>query len=242
MLHNTPGIVLHQVKYSESSVIAKIYTELYGLQSYMIRGIRSKKSKIKSALLQHLTLVDLVVDHKAKSNIHNIREIKIAYPFQSIPYNIHKSSIAVFLNEILYHVIKEEEANPDLFQFLSNAIQILDLKESHYSVFHYLFLIQLSKYLGFYPKTNYSEKNCNFKLEDGKFTHEKGPENLFIPLPYSLYICNLSMCSFENLESVKINSLHRNQLLEILLDYYRMHLPVPLKIKSHLVLQTVLND
>lgn len=242
MLHNTPGIVLHQVKYSESSVIAKIYTELFGLQSYMIRGIRSKKSTIKSALLQHLTLVDLVVYHKTKSNIHNIKEIKIAYPFQSIPYNIHKSSIAVFINEILYHVIKEEEANDDLFKFLFHAIQILDLKESQFTSFHYLFLIQLSKFLGFFPKTNYSDQDCNFDLEDGKFTHQKGPENMYIPPPFSKYISDLSKQSFENLGSLTINTGHRNQLLEIILDYYRMHLPVPLKIKSHHVLQTVLND
>ena len=208
----------------------------------MIRGIHSKKSKIKSALLQHLTLVDLVVYHKAKSNIHNIKEIKIAYPFQSIPYNIHKSSITIFLNEILYHVIKEEEANDDLFKFLFNAIQILDLKESQFASFHYLFLIQLSKYLGFYPKTNYSEEDCNFNLDDGKFTNQEGPENLYVPPPYSTYISDLSTQSFENLENLKISSIHRNKLLEILLNYYRMHLPVPLKIKSHLVLQTVLND
>ncbi len=242
MLHNTPGIVLHQVKYSESSVIAKIYTELFGLQSYIIRGIRSKKSKIKSALLQHLTLVDLVVYHKAKSNIHNIKEIKIAYPFHSIPYNIHKSSITIFLNEILYHVIKEEEANADLFKFLFNAIQILDLKESHYAAFHYLFLVQLSKYLGFYPKTNFSATNCNFNLEEGKFTNQKGIENIYISPPFSTYISNLTNCSFKDLESLNISSIHKNQLLEILLNYYRLHLPVPLNIKSHHVLQTVLND
>lgn len=242
MLHNTPGIVFHQVKYSESSIIAKIYTELFGLQSYMIRGIRNKKSKIKSALLQHLTLVDLVVYHKAKNNIHNIREIKIAYPFQSIPYNIHKSSITVFLNEILYHVIKEEEANPDLFKFLFNALQVLDLKESNFAGFHYLFLMQLSKYLGFYPKKNYSAINSNFNLEEGKFTDQKGPQNIFIPPPFSTYISELISLSFENLELFNLNPTHRNQLLEILLNYYRLHLPVALNIKSHLVLQTVLND
>jgi len=242
MLHNTPGIVLHQVKYSESSVIAKIYTELFGLQSYMIRGIRSKKSKIKSALLQHLTLVDLVVYHKTKSNIHNIKEIKIAYPFQTIPYNISKSSIAVFINEILYHVIKEEEANSDLFKFLFNSLQILDLRESHYANFHYLFLIQLSKYLGFYPKNNFSATNNNFNLEEGNFTNQKGPENLYLTVPYSTYIYELTSSSFENLGAININSAHKNQLLEFLLNYYRMHLPVTLNIKSHHVLQTVLND
>jgi len=242
MLHNTPGIVLHHVKYSESSVIAKIYTELFGLQSYMIRGIRNKKSTIKSALLQHLTLVDLVVYHKTKSNIHNIKEIKIAYPFQSIPYNIHKSSIAVFLNEILYHVIKEEEANADLFKFLFNSIQILDLKETGYNTFHYLFLIQLSKYLGFYPKTNYSEINCNFNLEEGKFTSSNGPLNLYIPPPLSLYLADMANYSFEDLNRLNIKASHKNQLLDILLNYYRMHLPIALNIKSHRVLQTVLND
>ena len=242
MLYNTPGIVLHQVKYSESSVIAKIYTESFGLQSYMVRGVRNKKSKIKSALLQHLTLVELVVYHKTKSNIQNIKEIKIAYPFYSIPYDVYKSSIAIFLNEILYHVIKEEEANADLFKFLFNAIQFLDLKKSHYTSFHYLFLMQLSKYLGFYPKTNYSAKNCIFNMEEGKFSDQKGPENLFLSPPFSSYISNLTSLSFEKLEFFKINSVHRNQLLEILLNYYRLHLPISLNIKSHLVLQTVLND
>lgn len=242
MLHNTPGIVFHQVKYSESSIIAKIYTELFGLQSYMIRGMRSKKSAVKSALLQHLTLVDLVVYHKPNSNIHNIKEIKLAYPFQSIPYNIHKSSITVFLNEILYHVIKEEESNEDLFKFLFNAIQVLDLKESNYSSFHYFFLIQLSKHLGFYPNSNYSDINNNFNMEAGIFTNQDGPQNLFIPPPFSKYISELISLSFDSLELFKIQSIHKNQLLEIILNYYRLHLPIALNIKSHLVLQTVLND
>lgn len=242
MLHATPGIVLNQVKYSESSVIAKVYTEKFGLQSYMVRGIHSKKSKIKSALLQHLTLVDLVVYHKPKNNIHNIKEIKIAHPFQSIPYHIHKSSIAIFINEILYHVIKEEEANEDLFRFLFNSIQILDLLDEGFTTFHYSFLIQLTKHLGFFPKSNFSNKNCNFNQEEGQFTNQSGPENIFISPPYSSYISELAIQSYNNIKSVNIKSSHRNQLLEILLNYYRLHLPVALKIKSHLVLQTVLND
>lgn len=242
MLHNTPGIVLHQVKYSESSVIAKIYTESFGLQSYMVRGIRNKKSKIKSALLQHLTLVDLVVYHKTKNNIQNIKELKIAYPFSSIPYDIHKSSIAVFLNEILYHVIKEEEANADLFKFLFNAIQFLDLKNSHFASFHYFFLIQLAKFLGFYPQLNYSKTNNNFHLEEGLFTDQTGPENLYIIPPFSEYISELASLSFEEMNSLDIKSIHKNQLLEILLNYYRIHLPISLNIKSHQILQVVLND
>lgn len=242
MLHATQGIVFHHIKYSESSVIAKIYTELFGLQSYMIRGIRNKKSKVKSALLQHLTLVDLVVYHKSKNNIHNIKEIKIAHTFQSIPYNIYKSSIAVFLNDILYHVIKEEETNPELFKFLFNAIQILDLKEDSYTTFHYFFLIQLTKHLGFFPNNNFSDNYCNFDMEEGNFTSQKGSGNIYISLPFSFYIAQLTNMYFEDLDKLNIKASHKNELLEILLNYYRLHLPIPLNIKSHQILQTVLND
>jgi DNA repair protein RecO (recombination protein O) len=242
MLHTTRGIVFHHVKYSESSVIARIYTELFGLQSYMIRGIRNKKSTIKSALLQHLTLVDLVVYHKTKSNIQNIKEIKIAYPFNSIPYNIYKSSIAVFLNEILYHVIKEEEANVELFKFLFNSIQILDLNNEAYATFHYFFLVQLTKYLGFFPKNNFSDKNCNFNLEEGNFTSQKGPQNIYISQPFSYYIAQLSNLFFEDMDEINIWNSHKSELLEIILNYYRLHLPISLNIKSHQILQTVFND
>jgi DNA repair protein RecO (recombination protein O) len=242
MLHQTRGIVLHQVKYSDTSVIVKIYTELFGLQSYLVRGIKRKNAAIKSALLQHLTLIDLVVYHKPKSNIQHIKELKIEIPFQSIPYDIRKSSIALFINEILYNVVREEESNKDLFNFLNHSIQFLDISETNTANFHLLFLIKLSQFLGFYPKNNFSDSSTCFSLEEGNFTSQKGPENLFIPLPYSQYIYDLTQSTFEDLKLFQINPSQKYQLLEIILNYYRLHLPVTLNIKSHLVLKTVLND
>ena len=241
MLHNTRGIVFHQVKYSETSMIVRIYTELFGLQSYLIRGIRSKKSKIKPALLQHLSLLDLIVYHKEKKDIQNIKEVKIAYPYKTIPYEIKKSSVAVFLNEVLYKVIREQEANPELFAFLFNSLQILDLREKGISDFYLIFLIRLTKYLGFFPKNNFSVQNCNFNLEEGLFNSNKEPKELIVNRPYSEYLSNLTESTYENSAELKILPQHRSKLLEVILNYYQLHIPVIMNIKSHHVLQTVLN-
>jgi len=242
MLHKTRGIVLNKVKYSETSLIVKIYTELFGLQSYLVRGIRSKKSNIKPALLQHLALVELVVYHKEKKSIQNIKEIKSAFQFNSIPFDIRKSSIIVFLNEILCKVIKEEECNKDLFEFLFNSIKILDIKDEEVSDFHLIFLVQLTKFLGFFPKNNYSKTSDIFDLEGGEFSGENMKGKYFIKKPYSKYFSDLFNISHENSETFSILPNHRNILIEYILDYYRLHLPGIGEIKSHQVLKTVLND
>jgi len=103
-IHDTRGVVLHQIKYSESSIITKIYTEAFGIQSFLVRGVRKKGSKIKAGLFQTLSLVDLVVYFKEKSNIQNLKEIKSALPQTSIPFNIKKSTIAIFLKELNLHL------------------------------------------------------------------------------------------------------------------------------------------
>ena len=242
MLHKTRGIVLHQVKYSETSLIVKIYTELFGLQSYLIRGIRNKKSKIKPALLQHLALVELIVYYKEKKSIQHIKEIKSAYQFKSVPFDIRKSSIIIFLNEILYKVIKEEESNKSLFEFLFNTIQILDINEKGVSDFHLIFLVQLTKFLGFFPKNNFSKTRDNFNLEEGEFLGQNIRGRYFIEKPYSKYFSELINISYENSELFHIPPNHRNNLMEYILNYYRLHLPGISEIKSHQVLKTVLND
>jgi DNA repair protein RecO (recombination protein O) len=242
MLHHTRGIVFHQVRYSETSLIVKIYTELFGLQSYMIRGIRSKKSQIRPAQLQHLSIVDMVVYHKEKKDIQHIKELKIALPFKSIPFDIRKSSVVIFLNEVLYNVIREQEANPALFNFLYNALQVLDLKEKGLSGFHLQFLVQLTRHLGFFPRNNYSDEAPAFDLQEGIFTKQSLHPLLYMDEPLSKYFSILATLSFDDTESFSIPADQRNKLLEYLLRYYSIHIPGVKPIKSHIILQTVLND
>ena len=151
MLHKTRGIVLNHIKYGESSIIVHIYTEEFGVQSYIENGVRKQKAKNKIALFQPLTLLDLVVYKKANSSINRISEIKCRQPFQSIPYQITKSTIGIFIAEILSNLLRgEEEPNSGMFEFLQESLLFFDRKSTDYlHSFSVQFLNDLSVYLGF---------------------------------------------------------------------------------------------
>jgi len=198
MLHSTRGIVFHQIKYAESSIIVKIYTELFGLQSYIVRGIRSKKSRIKPGLFQHLSLVDLVVYHKEKKDIQEIKEIKINRPFKSIPNDIRKGTIIIFINEILSKVIREQEANEPLFDFIYRTVEQIDLMEKSIGQSHLLFMVELTRFLGFAPINNFSQENSVFDLMDGKFTNRSDHPDYFVEMPQSNVLSKLIKLSSKN--------------------------------------------
>ncbi|MCG8485190.1 MAG: DNA repair protein RecO [Clostridia bacterium] len=241
MLTTTKGIVFHQLKYSETSVIAKIYTEIFGLQSYLIKGARSKKSKISPALLQHLSLVELVSNHKEKSNLQHIRELRSSHQYSSIPFDIVKSSITVFVNELCYKAIQEEESNPKLFKYIYNAMQWLDLTENDFINFHLIFGIKLTTYLGFYPRGVYSPVTSFFDLEEGSFVNVRPYHSNYIVDGEAQLFSDLTEYTFENLASLKLDNQKRNLLLDYLIQYYQLHLPNFGNMKSPEVLRTVLS-
>jgi DNA repair protein RecO (recombination protein O) len=241
MLFKTKGIVIQRIKYSETSIIVKIYTEIFGLQAYIVKGARSRKSKIKSNLFQNLSLLDLVVSKKEKSKINFLTEVRQAYQFTTIPFDIRKSSIAIFLNEFLYKTIREEEPNKNLFDFLFNSIQLLDHQEKDFANFHLLFLIKLTKHLGFFPHQRQAERFKYFDLTEGVFVKEKPIHQYFLNTELSLILNNLLNISFEKINEIKISKIQRLQLLEKLIDYYKVHIENFKEIKSLAVLQIVLN-
>lgn len=149
MLHKTRGIVFRFTKYGETSIIVAIFTELLGLQSYIVNGVRSKSGKNKIALYQPLTLLDLVVYHRANANINRIKEIKCLYPFQGIPTDIKKSAIAIFIIEMMNKTVKEESHAQELFDFLIRSLITLDKLEDSTANFHIIFLLKLTRFLGF---------------------------------------------------------------------------------------------
>ncbi len=241
MLHTTRGIVLHHIKYSETSVIAKVYTETFGLQSYILKGVRRKGSKNKSALLQPLSLIELVAYHKEKGGVQNVKEIRLHKPFISIPYEITKSSIALFINEILYKVIREEGSNKELFEFLFNAIQLLDLEE-HCVNFHLHFLTHLSKYLGFFPHNAGIQNPLYFDLEEGTFTNLHPLHQHFIEGEENKAFQTILGTNFDGINRLKFSHQMRKSLLNHLVLYYRLHLEGVNEINAHQVLETVLAE
>ncbi|NOR75345.1 MAG: DNA repair protein RecO, partial [Draconibacterium sp.] len=153
MLATTEGIVLRFIKYGESSVITTIYTRDFGRQNYLINAARSKKSKNRASLLQSLFLVDLVAYQKPLRDLHRIKEVKSNQPYQNIAFDITKSTQVIFLAEVLYKTINEQESFPEMFDFIKSALLYFDLMEKGELNFHLFFLFHLTEYLGFLPNT-----------------------------------------------------------------------------------------
>lgn len=239
MIAKTKGIVFHQIKYSETSLIVKIYTREFGLLSYLMKGIRSKKSKIHPILLQHLSLLDLVVHHNKKNNIQHIREVQSAHHYKNLPFNIIKSSIIIFINELLVKSIREEESNSSLFDFIFRSIQWLDLSENNFVNFHLIFTMQLTRFLGFYPQGSYTNKNLYFNLEEGCFENIKPIHSNILKNRSAQLFSELTQYSFETMGELKLKNENRNMLLDQMINYYQLHLPNFGELKSLEVLRTV---
>ena len=242
MIATTTGIILHSFKYGETSIIARIYSGDLGLQSYLVPGVRKSRARIRQNLFQPLTIVNMVVYHKEKGGLQRIKEISCPSPFSTIPYNISKSSIALFLAEMLSHSIKSHEPNPALFAYLHNSILQLDLTDGRVADFHLVFLLQLTRYLGFQPRDNYDNRHCYFNLQEGIFQREPGHQEVCLDESLSQYFNLAAHASLQELDQLSIPKEKRKALLEKTIDYYRFHLEGLGDVKSHHILEMVLHE
>ncbi|NVO01794.1 MAG: DNA repair protein RecO [Bacteroidetes bacterium] len=239
MIYQTRGIVFSQVKYSESSLIVKIYTELFGLQTYMVRGVRKNKSKIKFGYFQPLSLVELIAYHKENASIKTLKEIKISYTFSDLPFNVLKSTIALFLSEILSKSIKEEEVNQGLFDFIENSIKFLDITDEKISDFHLLFMAQLTKFLGFFPHGIFSDEKKCFNLREGVFQSNIPDHPYFSDVDVSKNIHLMCSSCYEELSNFQASNVLRKKTLQKLIEYYSLHLPSIKEINAHKILEEI---
>ncbi|MCK4561604.1 MAG: DNA repair protein RecO [Flavobacteriaceae bacterium] len=239
MLVSTKAIVLTSLKYGEADLIVKCFTE-EGVKTYMLKRIlKSKSKKVNIAYFQPLTQLKLTAVHNNKGNLNNIREARISYLYQSISINIFKQSIALFLAEVLSNALQEEEKNPTLFQYIETAFIWLD-NHDNTANFHILFLLNLTKYLGFYPEMR--EKDAKyFDLTEGYFTNKKPFNNVVLGEKLILFKSIIGI-NFDVMEQLQLNSKSRTIVLEILLEYYELHLPGFKKPKSLHVLKEVFNE
>lgn len=228
MRHKTRGIVLNYIKYGETSIIVRIYTESFGLQSYIVNGVRSARSKSKIALFQQLTLLDLVVYHKSSATLHRIVELKCSEVFRTIPFNVKKSSIALFIAEVLSKTMQSEQ-DVHLFNFLQQSLLILEHMNQDYENFHLQFLIKLSRFLGFEPisgdevfrQLHYHANNEALAREEKKILDQ------------------LMQSGYENKIGMPIA--YRRDLLDLLLKFYSVHMDGLSEIRSVAVLQEVMS-
>lgn len=239
MLHKTRGVVLKTINHGESSVICQIFTEKFGLQSYIIHGAKKNKAKIHYNILQPLHLLEMVVYHKNNGNIQRVSEARQLPLFQSIPYEMGKSSIAIYLTEILFKCLKQQSPDDYLFEYVYSAISWLDSSPVTPANFHLYFLLRLSKFLGFYPALPKANQHY-FDLKDGMYCNRAPHHNLVLQEPHTSQWTSLLSSSFETLAELKIPVVDRRILMKSLMDYYRLHIENFGEINSHLVLEEVL--
>jgi DNA repair protein RecO (recombination protein O) len=241
MLQKTRGIVLHSLKYGETGMVTTIYTELFGRMDFLVHGTRAKKSPVKGSQLQPMYLVEIEIYHKPGRDLQHIKELKNAYPFSSIPFEITKSSQAIFLAEVLNKVLREEESHLLLFEFLYYSIQVLDLLNEGIANFFLIFLVQLSRFLGFGPTNNFSSEVPYYDLMAGIFVTSLPSHPHYFNKEESSVFSSLLTVTYQNAAEIKIDQEIRNVLPDRMLEYFSLHLGSKINSKSLDILREILH-
>ena len=222
MLITTKAIVLSKLKYKDNDLIVKCYTQELGVVSFLLRGVlKSKKGSSKIAYFQLLSQLQLEFTYKSNRSLQAIKETKLNYLYSTLHSDVVKSSIVMFLSEVLANVLQEEEQNQTLYSYIENTFLWLD-SESEYANFHLLFLLKLTKYLGFYPDASHKSWTF-FNLYEGKFEN-KSSSKFSISGENLTLLKNLLGTTFDALPSIKINAKQRQSFLSMILLYFELHL------------------
>ena len=236
---------MRTVKYGETSIIAAIYTELFGLQSYLINGVRTttKKGPGKASLFQPGAILDLIVYHNDLKNLHRIKEFKWGYLYQNIFSDIFKNAVALFMVELLSKTIKQPEQNTDLFHFIEDAFLHLDGSDKNVVAnFPLFFSLHLATLYGFRLSDEYTPQNNYLDLQEGEFVHEQPVHPYFLADPYSYTISQLlrTMQPHE-LSAIQLNREARRILMIACQQFYALHIQDFGTMKTLPVLQAVLS-
>lgn len=239
MLEKTKAIVLHATRYGESSLIVQCFTEKWGRQSFLIKGVRKSRKNNRANLFQALFLLEMDVYYKANRDLQWIKEVSMILPMNSLQQDMTKRAQALFITEVLSKTLREEEQNIELFQFLMTSIKYLEALEEANASFHLLFLFQFTKYLGFGPLANFSEQRKYFDLNLGSFV--KDIVSLDQAREYEMGDCWRACFtnSYEELDKIIITQERRNQFLNSLLEFYHHHIDNLGEIKSVEILRTI---
>jgi len=239
MIEKTRGIILHQIKYSDSGIVVQVYTNKFGRLSFLIKGMRNRKAGKHNILFQPLFILDMEIYYKSSREMQNLKEFSVAYSPHSIHSNIKKSSVAIFLGEVLTSVLKEESPHEDLFKYIEESILFFDQCEDGYTNFHIAFLVGLSSYLGFEPSLRNDKDEAYFDMINGIFVPIPPVHGNYTNPEVSNVLASFLDSSYNTSNKININGVLRNEVLESIVRYYSLHLPGLKKIKSLEVLKEV---
>lgn len=225
MIQSIRAIALHSLRYGETSLIAYLYSKEQGRVTLMVNGAYSKgKGGGKVVFFQPLTMLDILYYPGRHGGMGRLKELSPYTTFVTLPYIHVKRTIALFIGEIIYRTIREEESNPSLYQYLENSIQYLDHMEQGIANFHLVFLAHLSKHLGFHPMGLYSEETPFFDIKTGHYVSREPNHPQYLSSEVSSTLSLLLSLRFEEAHLVSLNRNQRNEYLQGIINYYAFHL------------------
>ena len=233
----TEAIVLHTLKYGDSRLIVDLFTREAGRQSFIVPLPKSPRSKLKKQYFQPLTLLYIESDLRPQANLQHLRDASLLLPPSSLLLSPAKLSIALFIAEFLYHALRDEQQNAPLFDYVRSSIEWLDGRESDYANFHLVFLMRLSRFLGFYPNLDDYSDGCYFDLRAATFCAQPPLHHDFLLPEDAARIQLLMRMDFPTMHLFRMSHTDRNRVLDTLLLYYRLHIPAFPELRSLAVLQ-----
>ena len=239
MITKTRGIVLRSVRFGESSLIVDVLTKSSGRVSFMVHIPKTSKGKIKKQYFQPMTLLDFEYDFRQRSNLQRIKDVRVSLPYSSIPIDPAKSCISLFLSEFIYYATRNEQENPTLFTYISTSLEWLDNAYEDFANFHLVFMMRLGKFLGFHPFLEDFTPGCFFDLLNGCFTLSMPLHTDFLNAADAGHLYNLMRMNFDTMKLFKLSHDDRNRITEIVLRYYKLHLPNMPELQSFDILREV---
>lgn len=239
MLEKTRGIVLHQIKFTDSGIVAQVYTKKFGRQSFLIRGTRNRKTGKHNILFQPLVILDLEEYYKQNREMQTLKEFSVYFNPYDIYSNIKKSCVAIFLGEVLTSVLKEESPHEEMFDYIEESIIYFDRCKEGYANFHIGFMVGLSSFLGFEPGPRTDKESVFFDMVNGIFVKIPPVHGNYANEEMTNILADFFVASYDSLSDISLTGKIRNDVLETLVRYYSLHLPGVKKIKSLDILKEV---
>jgi DNA repair protein RecO (recombination protein O) len=237
MLIKSRGIVLRSLKYEDATLIVDLFTEVQGRMSFMVHLPKSKGAIIKKRLFQPMSILDMECDIRPNSKLQHFKEVRLSVPYMNLPFDAYKLSISFFVAEFLYFALKGEQQNVPLFSYLVNSLCWLDSSERSYSNFHLVFLMRLSRFLGFYPNLDGYRTGDYFDLRNSCFTSVRPAHGDFLEPTEAARIHVLMRMNYETMHLYAMSREERNRCIEVMITYYRLHIPGFPELKSLEVLR-----
>jgi DNA repair protein RecO (recombination protein O) len=239
MLEKTKGIVLHSIKYSDSGIVVNLYTSKFGRLSVLIRGIGRKKTGKHNMMFQPLFILEMEIYYKSSREMQLLKEFSVMYPFYSLISDIRKSSVAIFLGEVLSSVLGEETQNAQMFEYIEDSILWFEAAQDDFANFHIVFLTGLTSYLGIEPLRRQDKNEVFFDMRNGRFLSSPPLHGDYAGENISIILSDFLVSTQPEAEKISLSGKQRNEVLDTLLKYYSIHLPALKKINSLEILKEV---